>query len=142
MFEQNILLKINVEDFCKAIEFYTKKLNFILIEDIIKADTGKRWVMISPPNSRQIGIVLVKKKKFHKNIQNENIYKQKTFLCLDSIDFWEDYYKMISAEIEFIKAPKYCDFGIMASFSDLDGNFWNLLQSDYKNIFPKTNVVN
>ncbi|WP_396632882.1 hypothetical protein [Maribacter sp. R86514] len=102
-----------------------------MIEDIIKADSGKRWIMISPPNSRQIGIVLVKKNKLHNKKQNDNIYKQKAFLCLDSVDFWQDYYKMISAEIEFINAPKYSEFGIMVSFNDLDGNFWNLLQSDF-----------
>lgn len=98
-----------------------------MIEDSIKADSGKRWIIVSPPNSRQIGLVFVKKNKLHNKKQNDNIYKQKAFLCLDSLDFWQDYYKMISAEIEFINAPKYSEFGIMVSFNDLDGNFWNLL---------------
>lgn len=132
MLERNILLKIKVEDFCKAIEFYTKKLNFILVEDFIQADTENRWVIISPPNSEQIGIVLVKKKKIYLEKRNDAGNGQNTCLCLDTLDFWEDYNRMLLAEIEFVKSPQYCDFGIVASFSDLDGNYWNLLQINNK----------
>ena len=39
-----------VKDYDDAIEFYTQKLNFELVEDTDLGD-GKRWVLISPPNS-------------------------------------------------------------------------------------------
>lgn len=39
-----------VKDYDDAIEFYTQKLNFELVEDTDLGD-DKRWVLISPPNS-------------------------------------------------------------------------------------------
>jgi len=36
-----------VNDYDEAIAFYTKKLNFKLIEDTVLSET-KRWVLISP----------------------------------------------------------------------------------------------
>ena len=38
-----------VKDYDDAIEFYTKKLNFTLLEDTYQAEQDKRWVVISPP---------------------------------------------------------------------------------------------
>ncbi len=37
-----------VDDYDKAIQFYTQKLNFTLVEDTVLSDT-KRWVLVSPP---------------------------------------------------------------------------------------------
>src|SRR5258708_16127656 len=39
-----------VDDYDKAIQFYTEKLKFKLIEDTILSDT-KRWVLVSPGES-------------------------------------------------------------------------------------------
>ncbi|MEH6451676.1 MAG: VOC family protein, partial [Psychromonas sp.] len=38
-----------VENYDDAVEFYTKKLQFVVIEDT-DLGGGKRWVQISPPN--------------------------------------------------------------------------------------------
>ncbi len=37
---------IVVDDYDRAIEYYTEKLGFILVEDI--PQLGKRWVVVSP----------------------------------------------------------------------------------------------
>ena len=39
-----------VENYDDAIEFYTQKLQFTLVEDT-SLGGGKRWVQVSPPNS-------------------------------------------------------------------------------------------
>jgi catechol 2,3-dioxygenase-like lactoylglutathione lyase family enzyme len=39
-----------VDDYDKAIEFYTKELNFKSIEDSVLSEI-KRWVVVSPPRS-------------------------------------------------------------------------------------------
>ena len=41
-----------VDDYDKAIEFYTRKLNFTLLEDTVLSET-KRWVLIAPPSSAE-----------------------------------------------------------------------------------------
>ena len=46
-----------VKDYDEAIAFYTKKLSFELVEDTDLGD-GKRWVLITPPNSNGTHILL------------------------------------------------------------------------------------
>ncbi|EJH47863.1 glyoxylase [Vibrio cholerae CP1046(19)] len=46
-----------VENYDDAIEFYTKKLQFSLVEDT-DLGGGKRWVQVSPPNSNGTNLLL------------------------------------------------------------------------------------
>ncbi|QRG84903.1 VOC family protein [Vibrio diabolicus] len=46
-----------VENYDDAIEFYTRKLQFTLVEDT-SLGGGKRWVQISPPNSNGTNLLL------------------------------------------------------------------------------------
>ncbi|MEZ9408201.1 VOC family protein, partial [Vibrio lentus] len=46
-----------VDNYDDAIEFYTKKLQFTLIEDT-NLGGGKRWVQVSPPNSNGTNLLL------------------------------------------------------------------------------------
>ena len=49
-----------VKDYDEAIEFYTKKLNFELIQDVYQSEEDKRWVIVSPPNSNGTTILLAR----------------------------------------------------------------------------------
>ncbi len=44
-------IAIVVEDYDKAIEFYTKKLKFAMTEDTVLSET-KRWVLVTPKGSK------------------------------------------------------------------------------------------
>ncbi|MHA7111485.1 VOC family protein [Sunxiuqinia elliptica] len=117
-----------VKDYDDAIEFYTQKLNFELIEDTYQPEQDKRWVVIAPPGSVGTTILLAKASK---PIQEDFIGNQtggRVFLFLNSDDFWRDYNDMISTGIEFVRAPKQADYGMVAVFKDLYGNLWDLLQ--------------
>ena len=48
-----------VDDYDEAIDFYTKKLRFTLIEDTVLSAT-KRWVIVSPPGSPGCSLLLAK----------------------------------------------------------------------------------
>jgi len=48
-----------VDDYDKAIEFYTEKLNFTLVEDTILNDL-KRWVLVAPKGSSECCLLLAK----------------------------------------------------------------------------------
>ena len=48
-----------VNDYDDAIEFFTRKLNFTLIEDT-KIDENKRWVMVAPPGAKECCLLLAK----------------------------------------------------------------------------------
>ncbi len=46
-----------VENYDDTIDFYTKKLQFTLVEDT-DLGGGKRWVQVSPPNSNGTNLLL------------------------------------------------------------------------------------
>lgn len=117
-----------VKDYDEAIDFYTNKLNFELIEDTYQPEQDKRWVVVAPPGSTGTTILLARASK---PIQEEFIGNQaggRVFLFLNSDDFWRDYNNMISKGIEFVREPKEADYGTVAVFKDLYGNLWDLLE--------------
>ena len=48
-----------VKDYDEAIDFYTNKLNFELIEDT-KQSEEKRWVLVKPKGASETAILLAK----------------------------------------------------------------------------------
>lgn len=117
-----------VSDYDEAIEFYTQKLHFNLIEDTYLPEEDKRWVVIAPPNSVGTTILLARASK---PIQKDFIGNQaggRVFLFLNTDDFWRDYNEMTAKGIEFVRKPKEADYGTVAVFKDLYGNLWDLLQ--------------
>lgn len=52
-----------VKDYDEAIDFYTKKLHFSLVEDTYQPEQDKRWVLVVPPNSDGPSLLLAKASK-------------------------------------------------------------------------------
>ena len=119
-----------VKDYDEAIEFYTKKMNFDLIEDTYQPKQDKRWVVISPPNSTGTTILLAKASKPKQEDFIGNQAGGRVFLFLNTDDFWRDYNQMTLNGIEFVRKPKKADYGTVAVFKDLYGNLWDLLELD------------
>ncbi len=117
-----------VKDYDEAIAFYTKKLNFDLIEDTYQPEQDKRWVVIAPPNSSGTTILLARASKPEQEEYIGNQTGGRVFLFLNSDDFWRDYNKMTASGIEFVREPKSTDYGTVAVFKDLYGNLWDLLE--------------
>jgi len=116
-----------VKDYDKAIEFYTKKLDFLLVEDT-DLGNGKRWVIVAPQGSKECSLVLA---KADNEKQMERIGNQaggRVFLFLYTDDFWRDYYNMVKKEIKFVRAPEKMPYGMVTVFEDLYGNMWDLLE--------------
>ncbi len=121
-----------VKDYDEAIDFYTKKLDFILLEDS-KIDENKRWVMVAPPGAKECSLLLAKAANEE---QSESIGNQtggRVFLFLFTDDFWRDYTKMMDRKINFVRPPTEYAYGIVAVFEDLYGNLWDLLEPNEKN---------
>ena len=117
-----------VRDYDEAIEFYTKKLNFELLDDTYQPEQDKRWVVIAPPGSRETTILLARASNAE---QEQYIGSQaggRVFLFLNTDDFWRDYNEMLEKGIEFVREPKEVDYGTVAVFKDLYGNLWDLLE--------------
>jgi catechol 2,3-dioxygenase-like lactoylglutathione lyase family enzyme len=128
MIQSVIHIALVVKDYDEAIEFYTKKLYFTLIEDTYQPEQDKRWVVIAPPGSSGTTILLAKASKPEQISFVGNQAGGRVFLFLGTDDFWRDYNDMIAKEIEFIREPKEQSYGIVAVFKDLYGNLWDLVQ--------------
>ena len=117
-----------VRDYDEAIEFYTKKLNFTLMEDTYQAEQDKRWVVISPPGSIGTTLLLARASKPEQEPFIGNQSGGRVFLFLSTDDFWRDYNDMMSRGIRFVREPKTESYGTVAVFEDLYGNLWDLVQ--------------
>ncbi|GAB2644399.1 VOC family protein [Emticicia sediminis] len=116
-----------VKDYDEAIDFYTQKLNFELIEDT-KQSEEKRWVVVKPKGSTETAILLAKAASQEQESRVGNQTGGRVFLFLYTDDFWRDYQQMQEKGIKFIREPKEEVYGTVAVFEDLYGNLWDLLE--------------
>jgi len=117
-----------VRDYDEAIEFYTKKLSFTLVEDTYQPEQDKRWVVIAPPGSTGTTLLLARASNPEQEPFIGNQSGGRVFLFLNSDDFWRDYNDMTVKGIKFVREPKEQPYGTVAVFEDLYGNLWDLLQ--------------
>ncbi len=128
MIQSIVHIALVVKDYDEAIEFYTNKLNFTLVEDTYQPEQDKRWVVVSPPGSVGTTIILARASKPEQEPFIGNQAGGRVFLFLNTDDFWRDYNDMVSKGIEFVRNPKEQDYGMVAVFKDLYGNLCDLLE--------------
>jgi catechol 2,3-dioxygenase-like lactoylglutathione lyase family enzyme len=116
-----------VDNYDDAIDFYTNKLNFELVEDT-DLGGGKRWIKISPPNSNGTNLLLAKADSAQQSNSVGNQTGGRVFLFLQTDDFWRDYNEMRSKGVSFTESPRVEDYGTVVVFEDIYGNKWDLLQ--------------
>ena len=116
-----------VKNYDEAIEFYTKKLNFILLEDTKLSET-KRWVMVKPKGDGQCCLLLAQAATAEQNSRIGNQTGGRVFLFLYTDDFWRDYNNMLEQKINFVRPPVKEAYGTVAVFEDLYGNLWDLIE--------------
>jgi catechol 2,3-dioxygenase-like lactoylglutathione lyase family enzyme len=117
-----------VRDYDEAIRFYTEKLNFTIVEDRYQPEQDKRWVLVAPPGSNGLTLLLARASAPEQEHFIGNQTGGRVFLFLSTDDFWRDYHRMISLGITFVRAPKVESYGTVAVFQDLYGNLWDLLE--------------
>ncbi|TAE23888.1 MAG: VOC family protein [Candidatus Kapaibacterium sp.] len=121
-----------VRDYDEAIDFYTKKLHFTLVEDTYQAEQNKRWVVVAPPNSVGTALVLARASKPEQEAFVGNQTGGRVFLFLQTDDFWRDYNDMKANGIHFVREPREESYGTVVVFEDLYGNLWDLVQMTEK----------
>src|SRR5204863_3052873 len=116
-----------VNDYDEAIQFYTEKLNFTLVEDTTLSET-KRWVIVSPKGINSCTLLLAKAANDEQKSRVGNQTGGRVFLFLYTDDFWRDYNSMLTNNIHFVRPPAEEIYGIVAVFEDLYGNLWDLIE--------------
>lgn len=132
MYQRIAHIALVVKDYDDAIEFYTEKLDFKLLENT-RIDENKRWVMVAPPGAKECCLLLAKasNERQLESIGNQTGGRVGFFLFTD--DFWRDYNKMTDREISFVRPPTEFEYGTVAVFEDLYGNMWDLIEPNENN---------
>jgi catechol 2,3-dioxygenase-like lactoylglutathione lyase family enzyme len=121
---------IIVDDYDRAIEFFTGALGFELVEDspALTTEGGrhKRWVVVRPPGA-QTGVLLAQADgpRQAAAVGNQVAGRVGFFLRVD--DFGAAYERMTAAGVEFATEPRDEPYGRVAVFLDVAGNRWDLL---------------
>jgi catechol 2,3-dioxygenase-like lactoylglutathione lyase family enzyme len=127
MKQQIIHMALVVADYDEAIQFYTEKIGFVLIEDTMLGET-KRWVLIQPPGSDGACLLLAKAANEEQKSRVGNQTGGRVFLFLQTDDFWRDYKMMQDKGVVFVREPAAEEYGTVAVFKDLYGNLWDFIQ--------------
>ena len=120
-------ISILVDDYDKAINFYTEKLDFELISDE-KVSEKKRWVLVKPRGQGDCSILLA---KADGEIQKAFVGNQtggRVFLFLTTDNFERDYLNLKRQNIKIVREPSDEIYGRVLVFEDLYGNKWDLIE--------------
>src|SRR5687768_12041124 len=95
-----------VDDYDRAIDFYTKKLGFTLLEDTKISET-KRWVVVAPGGNKQnCSLLLARAANAAQESRIGNQTGGRVFLFLKTDNFWSDYKKYSENGVEFVGEPR------------------------------------
>ncbi|MFZ4800215.1 MAG: VOC family protein [Bacteroidia bacterium] len=126
--KQNLThIAVVVDDYDKAMEFYTEKLHFTLIEDTILPDK-KRWVLVRPKGANECSLLLAKGANEEQKSRIGNQTGGRVFLFLHTDDFKRDYQNLIDNNIKIVREPSIEEYGKVVVFEDLFGNLWDLIE--------------
>lgn len=117
-----------VNEYDEAIEYFTKKLGFELLEDTDRGN-GKRWVRVAPAGDNSLNLLLAKAATAE---QLNSVGKQtggRVAFFLYTDDFYRDYENMRSRGVEFTEEPRVEEFGIAIVFKDLYGHRWDFIEA-------------
>ena len=117
-----------VDDYDKAIAYYTSKLNFNLIEDTVLSAT-KRWVLIAPQGSTECCLTLAKASNEEQQSRIGNQTGGRVFLFLHTDNFKSDYQNLLDNRITIIREPVKETWGMVCVFADLYGNLWDMIEA-------------
>ncbi|MCF8883700.1 MULTISPECIES: VOC family protein [Erythrobacter] len=119
------LVTLVIPDYDQAAAFFTKVLDFALIEDSDLGE-GKRWVVVGGQTGGRILLAKAKGDEQHAAIGNQ--FGGRVGLFLQTDDFAATHRKLSDAGISFEESPRRESYGTVAVFSDPFGNRWDLIE--------------
>lgn len=120
-------LALVVDDYDRAIAYFTQTLGFELLEDTILSPE-KRWVRVAPSHSSGASLLLAKAANQTQQQAIGNQSGGRVFLFLHTENIQRDVELYKSRGVKFIREPESFEYGIAAVFEDLYGNKWDLIE--------------
>jgi catechol 2,3-dioxygenase-like lactoylglutathione lyase family enzyme len=124
--QQLMHVALLVDDYDRAIAWFTDKVGFELVEDT-RLSEEKRWVLLAPRGSTGCRILLARAADPEQAKAIGNQSGGRVFLFLHTGDFHRDHAAMRANGVEFVREPTTERWGTVAVFKDLYGNLWDLI---------------
>ena len=124
--QQIAQIALVVADYDEAIDFYTNKLGFDLVEDTVMS-ASKRWVVVSPGGGNSCKLLLAKAANELQRSRVGNQTGGRVFLFLHTDDFEKDYQRLLDHDIKIVRPPSVEEYGKVTVFEDLYGNLWDMI---------------
>jgi serine phosphatase RsbU (regulator of sigma subunit)/predicted enzyme related to lactoylglutathione lyase len=117
---------VHVRDQHESLKFYVEKLGFQLVVDA-PMDTENRWVAVVPPDG-SVMLALLKPWKGSEEISKIGSH---TGVALETEDIASKFEEWSARGVRFNQTPTQLPWGIMATFLDIDGNEFALIQGPW-----------
>lgn len=126
------LASLIIDDYDRAISFFTNVLGFELAEDspsLTNDGRPKRWVVVRPPGAAT-GLLLARADgpRLDSAIGDQFAGRVGLFLRVD--DFDAAHARLVTHDVEFVNETRREAYGDVAVFIDPWGNRWDLLGPD------------
>jgi catechol 2,3-dioxygenase-like lactoylglutathione lyase family enzyme len=120
-------LAIVVKNYDEAIEFYTRKLGFELIEDTVLSPE-KRWVVVAPSANSACKLLLAKASGDEQLSRVGNQTGGRVFLFMHTDNLERDYQNLKNNQVHIVREPIVEAWGKVLVFADIYGNLWDLIE--------------
>ncbi len=120
------LATLIVPDYDSAIDFYVRRLGFVLVEDTPLGD-GKRWVVVRP-GAVGSGLLLAQAADAQQTAAIGNQAGGRVAFFLETEDITADHAQFTANGVHFLEAIRHESYGEVAVFEDAFGNRWDLIQ--------------
>lgn len=124
------LTALLIDEYDRAIDYFTRTLGFTLAEDR-PMGPAKRWVVVRPAGSTEGGLLLARAADERQRSAIGNQSGGRVFLFLQTDDFDRDHTDFTARGVKFLEEPRREDYGTVAVFEDLYGNRWDLIESQF-----------
>lgn len=127
MKQEIVGIALVVPDYDEAIAYFTRTLDFELIEDT-PLGNGKRWVKVAPRGAASFRLLLAKAAGEEQLSRVGNQTGGRVFLFLHTDDIDRDHRTWTARGVRFLGSPRVEPYGKVAVFEDLYGNKWDLIE--------------
>jgi phosphoserine phosphatase RsbU/P len=119
-------IMVPVRDQDESLKFYTEKLGFELVVDA-PMDSESRWVAVVPPD----GSVVLALLKPWKGSEESSKIGSNTGVALETENIAAKFQEWSARGVRFKQLPTPMPWGILATFLDIDGNEFALIQGQW-----------
>lgn len=120
-------IAILIDDYDAAIDYYTRELGFVLVEDT-PLGPGKRWVRVAPSPQAQTSLLLARAADDEQRAHIGDQCGGRVFLFLHTPSFDADFARLVAKGVLFETPPRHEPYGKVAVFRDRYGHRWDLVE--------------